>query len=231
MFKAYRILVIEDDESGQQKLKNLLSESHYQVFIAKNGVEALGQLKHSTMDMIISNMHLPDINGIELFKHIKKLFPPMNYIFLSGLENELDIVLAFELGADDYMTKPYQPRVLLARIKKALKSRAPIVPASNTSYSLIFGDLNISLLSREVTLKENALALTKKEFDLLVLLSSRRPKVFSREEILNSIWPNEFDVNDRVVDLHIGHLRNKIPRQLIKTVRGVGYQFMAPSPQ
>jgi two-component system alkaline phosphatase synthesis response regulator PhoP len=231
------LAVIDDDETLLSALVALLSEAHYHVLTAKNGSEALTLLKTHTPHLLICDLGLPDINGLDLCKQIKERFPALPFLFLSGSDSELDMVLAFETGAQDYITKPFREREFLARIKGILAR-----PQENTQSqsqalapdqaTVIEQDhLKIDSVTRRVSVDNQTKEFTKKEFDLLFLLASTPNQIFTRDMILARIWENNLEVKDRIVDIHISNIRDKIEPDranpaYIQTVRGIGYRFV-----
>ncbi len=229
------LAVIDDDETLLTALVALLSEAHYHVLTAKNGSEALALLKKQTPQLLICDLGLPDINGLDLCKEIKEIFPALPFLFLSGSDSELDMVLAFETGAQDYITKPFREREFLARIKGILAR-----PQENTQSQALAPSqatvieqdhLKIDSITRRVSVDNQTKEFTKKEFDLLFLLASAPNQIFTRDMILAHIWENNLEVKDRIVDIHISNIRDKIEPDranpaYIQTVRGIGYRFV-----
>lgn len=185
--------------------------------------------------MLICDLGLPDINGLDLCKQIKERFPALPFLFLSGSDSELDMVLAFETGAQDYITKPFREREFLARIKGILaRSQENTSPQTETACqaTVIEQDhLKIDSVTRRVSVDNQTKEFTKKEFDLLFLLASAPNQIFTRDMILAHIWDNNLEVKDRIVDIHISNIRDKIEPDranpaYIQTVRGIGYRFV-----
>lgn len=230
MFTKAKILVIDDELDVLTFVKTLLLEEKYEVATAETAEQALEITERNSFDLVIADINLPGINGLELFKIIKRHSPHVPVIFLSGLSDEFDKVLGLELGAEDYITKPFNLREFKARVKVVLRRNqtttsmaAPILQHQTPA------DLTIDIPQRKVEIKQQEVTLTKKEFDILILLASRPGQVFSRDYILNTIWKDDTNVSDRTVDVHIGRLRDKIniiPQSApyIETVRGVGYR-------
>lgn len=231
MFERPKILVLDDEPDVRNLLSRILKEENYQVSEADTAENALKSIEESTPDLVIADINLPGMSGLDFFKLVKENHPQLPFIFLSGLTDEFDKVLGLELGAEDYITKPFGVRELKARIKVVLRrlknkgnTEAPteVDPDAHV-------DLSIDIPKRQVFVQEEEVNLTKKEFDILVLLSSRPGQVFTREHILDVIWNNDTGVSDRTVDVHIGRLREKINIHpdhppYIETVRGVGYR-------
>ncbi len=229
------LAVIDDDETVLAALVELLSEAHYHVLTAQNGSEALALLQTHTPHLLICDLGLPDINGLDLCKQIKESFPALPFLFLSGSDSELDMVLAFETGAQDYITKPFREREFLARIKGILarsQENSPPQAEAPCQATVIEQDhLKIDSLTRRVSVDNQTKEFTKKEFDLLFLLASTPNQIFTRDMILAHIWDNNLEVKDRIVDIHISNIRDKIEPDranpaYIQTVRGIGYRFV-----
>lgn len=231
MFERPKILVLDDEPDVRNLLARILKEENYQVSEADTAESALSSIEESAPDLVIADINLPGMSGLDFFKLVKENNPQLPFIFLSGLTDEFDKVLGLELGAEDYITKPFGVRELKARVKvvlRRLKNKSnPDAPIEVDPDAHV--DLSIDIPKRQVFVQEEEVNLTKKEFDILVLLSSRPGQVFTREHILDVIWNNDTGVSDRTVDVHIGRLREKINIHpdhppYIETVRGVGYR-------
>lgn len=229
------ILVVEDDPNLLEAIKQLLESACFTVESAPNGQVALEKIASQSFGLILIDMGLPDIFGIELLDQIKKLSPSIPCIFLSGHQLERDIVRALELGAEDYILKPFKAGELLARIRKVLQRSSPGKPIPQAVSHLSFAGLCLKSERKEAYLYGQNLSLTHREFDILFFLASHPQEVISREEILNQVWPTEEDITDRIVDAHIYHIRKKLKLkqsnadQYIQTHRGLGYSFHPPS--
>lgn len=230
MFERPKILVLDDEPDVRNLLSRILKEENYQVSEADTAENALSGIEESLPDLVIADINLPGMSGLDFFKLVKETQPQLPFIFLSGLTDEFDKVLGLELGAEDYITKPFGVRELKARVKvvlRRIKNKAAEVSVEIDPDAHV--DLSIDIPKRQVFVQEEEVNLTKKEFDILVLLSSRPGQVFTREHILEVIWNNDTGVSDRTVDVHIGRLREKINIHpdhppYIETVRGVGYR-------
>ncbi len=221
------IYVVEDDEDINELLVYNLSKEGFKVSSFFSGKDALESLKNENPDLILLDIMLPDIDGLELCKTVKsdpeKKFIPI--IMLTAKSTEIDKIVGLELGADDYITKPFSFRELIARIKAVLRRSKP---ANHEQNSIIrINSLYINPQKLEAKMDDKPLNLTAKEFKLLMALVSSKDKVLSREKILDIVWNNEVDVFDRTVDVHIKKLRDKLGKygKFIKTVRGVGYMW------
>jgi len=220
------ILLIEDDKDISELISYNLKKENFNVITAYDGEEALNLIKDNVIDLIILDLMLPGINGTDLLKYIKRDEKTKNIpvIIETAKGEENDIVLGLELGADDYVTKPFSPKVLVARIKRLIERTEE---KSINEKLLNAGPVTLDLTRHKVTLKGKPIELTLVEFKLLNYLISNKGKALSRDEILSNIWLNEVYVIDRVVDVHINSLRKKLGEEsyLIETVRGIGYTF------
>ena len=232
MFVRPRLLIIEDEPDILTLLEKILQEENYDILKATTAESALALLEQSHPTAIIADISLPGMSGLDFCKHIKTLHPDIPVLFLSGLADEFDKVLGLELGAEDYITKPFNVREFKARIKVMLRRVAQPVsrpPHAASSHADSHANLYIDVLKRQVFIEQVEVQLTKKEFDILLLLASRPGQVFTREHILDVIWHDDANVSDRTVDVHIGRLREKITIDPdvpphVETVRGVGYR-------
>ncbi len=222
------IYVVEDDEDINELLAYNLQKEGYQVKQFLNSMEALKELKKNPPDLILLDIMLPDIDGLEFCKTVKsdREVADIPIIMLTAKSTEIDKIVGLELGADDYVTKPFSFKELIARIRAVLR-RTQRRSTSEDSKDITIKDLRIKPEEFKVLIEGKEIPLTSKEFRLLLLLVKSPEKVFSREEILNKIWDKEYDVYDRTVDVHIKHLREKLKEygKCIKTVRGVGYKW------
>ena len=233
---AEKILVVEDELTLQETLAYNLKHQGYTVETAGDGPSALDVARRSHPDLIILDIMLPGIDGFEVCRILRQeLSTPI--LMLTARDDEIDRVVGLEVGADDYLTKPFSMRELLARVKALLRRVRMIKEefgtngnAPKANQALTFGDLIVDLTRREVRLKEQALALKPKEYELLLFLAQHRGQMLSREFILEKVWGWDFIGDSRTVDVHIRWLREKIesepanPRRII-TVRGAGYRF------
>ncbi len=230
------ILVVEDDMTLLDVLKYNLVQEGYSVLTATDGTEAIARAQQENPDLIILDIMLPNINGLEVCRIIRsKMTVPI--LMLTAKTEEIDKVVGLEVGADDYMTKPFSMRELLARVKAMLRradmiDQEPIVDKEVSSGTIKVDQLEIELRSHQVKLDGKAIDLSRKEYDLLVFLVKNRNHVFSRDHLLSKLWGYDYAGGTRTVDVHIRWLRQKIeadsahPRYL-RTVHGVGYKFEA----
>ncbi len=217
----HKILIIEDDPGIQEFLKELLLDSGFNAEIAADGIIALQNIKKSPPDLIILDLGLPKMSGETVCQEIKKKYPDIPVIILTAKGESTDIVNGLNLGADDYVTKPFVAEELLARVKARLRS--------NGDTKLHADDLELDSKTFEVTRGSKLITLSPHEFKLLEYLLSNKGRVVTREMILNRVWSYSYDVNTRVVDVYMGYLRKKIDSQydkkLIHSVRGFGYMI------
>ncbi|KJS79408.1 response regulator transcription factor [Desulfosporosinus sp. BICA1-9] len=223
------ILVVDDEEPIQELLRFNLEKEGYLVRVAKDGKEALDRVAKEQPDLIVLDLMLPGMDGLEVCKRLKLTpsFQQIPIIMLTAKGEVIDKVLGLELGADDYMTKPFSPRELIARIKARLRR---LNPKEETDDRIIRGELQIDVKGFRVHVRGQETELTPKEFELLRVLVAHSGKVYSRDELLERVWGYEYDGDTRTVDVHVRHLRLKIERdpsnpEYIETLRGIGYRF------
>jgi two-component system, OmpR family, alkaline phosphatase synthesis response regulator PhoP len=217
-----KILIADDENDILEIISFNLQAEGYEVITAKNGDEAIEAAKKNNPDLIILDLMMPRKNGFEVC-HILRLQPAFKdtlIIFLTALNDENTEIKGLETGADDYITKPISPKVLISRVN-ALFRRI----SKEESGIVQIGDLVIDREKYHVTYKNVQIVLARKEFELLALLTSRPQKVFLRNEILSQVWGSEVIVGDRTIDVHIRKIRQKLGADCITTVKGVGYKF------
>ncbi|HGH0826222.1 TPA: response regulator [Staphylococcus pseudintermedius] len=232
---AQRVLVVDDEQSIVTLLKYNLEQSGYVVEVAQDGEEALQKEKETKPDLIVLDVMLPKKDGIEVCKTIRSDKNQVPILMLTAKDDEFDRVLGLELGADDYMTKPFSPREVVARVKAILRRSLLVdhVRKEEEDEDIVIGSIRIRPDFFEVYRNDELLELTPKEFELLLYLVERQGRVITREHMLNSVWNYEFAGDSRIVDVHISHLRDKLEEnpkqpQFIKTVRGLGYKLERP---
>ena len=233
---SQKVLVVDDEQSIVTLLKYNLETAGYIVEVAYDGEEALQKVELSQPDLIVLDVMLPKKDGIEVCKTIRSDKNLVPILMLTAKDDEFDRVLGLELGADDYMTKPFSPREVVARVKAILRRSQFVneVEQNETDdEDIIIDSIRIRPEFFEVYKDDELLELTPKEFELLLYLIERQGRVITREHMLNSVWNYEFAGDSRIVDVHISHLRDKLeenPKQpkLIKTVRGLGYKLEHP---
>lgn len=220
------MLVVDDEPMVLEVVTTYLERDGYSVATASTGKEALAALDRHRPDLVVLDVMLPEIDGFDLLGRIRR-FSDLPVILLTARTEEPDRVLGLELGADDYVVKPFSPRELAARVRSVLRRAAPRKPAE----ALEFGDLRIDGVTREITLRGQVVPTTPKEFELLAFLAASPRQVFSRAQLLEQVWDSSADFQDpSTVTVHIRRLRQKIeadaenPRWL-HTVWGVGYRF------
>ncbi len=220
-----KILLVDDEPDILEIIGFNLENAGYQVFKAKDGVEALKQAKNIIPHLIIMDVMMPNLDGIEACDLIRKedQLQQTVIMFLSARGEDFSYVAAFEAGADDYVTKPIKPKVLLSKVKGLLRR---FKKPDSSEMVLKFGDLIIDKEEYKVTQNGQSLSLPRKEFELLFLLASKPEKVMKREKIMEKVWGNEVVVGDRTIDVHIRKLREKVGNDYFKTIKGVGYKFV-----
>ena len=225
-----RVLVVEDERDVADLIRYNLTKEGYDVVIAPTGSDALKQAREVHPDLVLLDIMVPQLNGWEVCRRLKQDADTKNIpvIMVTGRVEEGDKVLGFEMGADDYVTKPFSPRELLARIR-AVARRGRSADGEKKPHVQI-GDLEIDRYCFEVRMKGRPVDLTPKEFELLAILASAPGRVFGREELLDAVWGRDGFVEPRTVDVHVARLRAKftaakLPAPGVETVRGVGYRF------
>lgn len=226
-----KILVVDDEQSILTLLKFNLEQNGFQVYTADNGVDALDIARTLKPEAIVLDLMLPLKDGIEVAKELRqdKINTPI--LMLTAKDDELDKIIGLEIGADDYMTKPFSPREVVARIKAILR-RVELESSSKTETTDVIkvGDIEIHTLTYSVYLHGKKLDLTPREYELLIYLTNHLGHVLSRDQLLNGVWNFDFDGDTRIVDVHISKLREKIEQdsrrpKYIQTVRGFGYKL------
>ncbi|KFM99863.1 DNA-binding response regulator [Bacillus clarus] len=231
-----RILVVDDEEFILTLIEFNLQQAGFEVITAMDGEMALQKATTERPDLIILDLMLPKMDGMEVCKELRlqRIMTPI--LMLTAKDDEFDKVLGLELGADDYMTKPFSPREVVARVKAILRrtklqeEQAPEVPDED---SIIIAELKILPEFYEAYFQEKKLELTPKEFELLVYLAKNKGRVLTRDQLLSAVWNYDFAGDTRIVDVHISHLRDKIEKNTkkpayIKTIRGLGYKLEEP---
>jgi DNA-binding response OmpR family regulator len=222
-----RVLVVDDEPMVREVLGRYLEKEGFAVDTVSDGAAALEAFQTRRPDLVLLDLMLPRVNGLEVFRRLRAQGPTA-IIMLTAKGEETDRVVGLELGADDYITKPFSPREVVARVRSVLRRVGPVSPL--TASTLTYGDLEIDRSRREVRLAGRPVRLTRKEFDLLSVLASRPGVAFSRSELLDEVWDFAWDGDSSTVTVHVRRLRRKIehdpsePRHLI-TVWGVGYRF------
>lgn len=229
MENGFKILVVDDEQDILEFLSYNLRKEGFQVFQASSGSMAIDLAKEIVPHLIILDIMMPDMDGIEacsMIREIPELHQTM-IAFLSARSEDYSQIAGFTAGADDFIAKPVRPKILISRVNALLRRFGP--PMTTLEKPLLvpkeFGNVTIDYEKYLVKVDENEIYMTKKEFVLLQLLTSRPSKVFTREEIFDHIWGNETFVGDRTIDVYIRKLREKLGEDRIKTIKGVGYRF------
>ena len=226
MMENYKILIVDDEEDLLEMVSYNLKKEGFNVYSAKNGKEGLKVAGDILPDLILLDVMMPEMDGIEACLEIRSQ-PKLEGVliaFLTARGEDYSQIAGFESGADDYITKPIKPRVLISRIKALLRRKKSDLRQETTSAQSLKIDREKYLAIKD----GNEIHLPKKEFELLALLLSKPGKVFTRDVILNTVWGMEVVVGDRTIDVHIRKLREKVGEDYIKTVKGVGYKIEFP---
>jgi len=223
-----KILVVEDDKSISDLISLHLKKNNFEYLVVHNGEDALSHLDNFMPDFVILDWMIPGLSGLEVLRRIrnKQEYKNLPILMLTAKNSEQDKIISFESGLDDYITKPFLPSELIARVKAILKRTSQ----SNQDHeSLIFDDIKIDTSQKKAFRGARRLNLGPTEFKILLFLIKNKQKVFSREQILNKIWPNQVNVEIRTVDVHIRRLRKELNKNgeqdLIRTVRSAGYSI------
>lgn len=230
---GYRALVVDDEAALADVVASYLTREHFEVTVRHTGAEALAVARDVDPDVVVLDLGLPGLDGLEVCRQLRT-FSDAYVVMLTARDTEMDTIVGLSVGADDYVTKPFSPRELVARIRAMLR-RPRAVPATLSPPPVeapprTFGQLSIDIASRQVFLAGEPIHLTRTEFDILAALSSRPGVVLSRRQLIDAVWGEPWVGNDHLVDVHVGHLRRKLgddpadPR-FVFTVRGVGYRM------
>ena len=222
---TYKILVVDDDPDIVELLKYNLSSEGYKVKSASNGIQAVSLAREFIPDLTILDIMMPNMDGVETCRQIRSIPELANkfIIFLTARSEEYSEIAAFEMGADDYITKPIKPRALISRINALFRRE---VKKDSGSSKISIGNLEIDRVSYTVKLDNKKIILPKKEFELLFFLAQNPDQVFGRDDLLKNIWGSDVYVLARTVDVHIRKVREKIGDGFIITIKGVGYKFV-----
>ncbi|MFK3958156.1 response regulator [Guptibacillus hwajinpoensis] len=236
---AQKILVVDDEISILTLLQFNLEQAGYEVVTAENGTEALEVVIEEKPNCIILDLMLPEMDGLEVCKELRQRHIHTPVLMLTAKDDEFDKVLGLELGADDYMTKPFSPREVVARIKAILRrvkqlEESKAASQMEESEKIQVGELEVYPNNYEAFFQEEIMEVTPKEFELLVYLLRHKGRVLTREQLLSAVWNYDFVGDTRIVDVHVSHLREKIEQntrkpEYIKTIRGLGYKLEEPS--
>lgn len=235
--QGFRALVVDDEAPLAEVVASYLEREHFETTVAANGADAIAVARELDPDVVVLDLGLPGIDGLEVCRQLRT-FSDAYVVMLTARDTELDTIVGLTVGADDYITKPFSPRELVARIRAMLR-RPRVSPAGGDTNAAPdeelppprrFGALRIDVAAREVFIDEEPIMLTRTEFDVLAALSARPGVVLSRRQLLETVRDGPWVGNDHLVDVHIGHLRRKLgddaaqPRYIV-TVRGVGYRM------
>ena len=227
---AYKILLVDDEPDVLEFIGYNLRKAGYEVFETQNGREAISKAKEINPHLILLDVMMPEMDGIETCEKMRKDLNLQNTIiaFLTARGEDYSQIAGFEAGGDDYITKPIKPKVLNSRVKALLKryTEKDDAPSKQESTIIEKSDLTIDKEKYIVVKEDQELILPKKEFELLLLLISKPDKVFTRDEIFYSVWGDNVVVGDRTIDVHVRKLREKIGNHHIKTIKGVGYKYV-----
>ncbi|MBT2754480.1 response regulator transcription factor [Mesobacillus foraminis] len=232
-----KVLVVDDEQSIVTLLQYNLEQSGYEVMTASDGEEGKNLAIAEKPDLIILDLMLPKLDGIEVCKILRqdRIMTPI--LMLTAKDDEFDKILGLELGADDYMTKPFSPREVTARVKAILRrtqaNPEPVSDEEEKAEKIVLGELKILPEYYEAYFKGELLECTPKEFELLLYLAQHKGRVLTRDQLLSAVWNYDFAGDSRIVDVHISHLREKIEKntkkpEYIKTIRGLGYKLEEP---
>ncbi|NLG86988.1 MAG: response regulator transcription factor [Firmicutes bacterium] len=224
-----KILVVDDEESILRLVSYNLEREGYEVLTAADGNKALAIIEAEKPDLVILDLMLPGMDGIDICRHLRLARNHVPIIMLTARDDEIDKVLGLQLGADDYVTKPFSPKELMARVYSVLR-RYRLKSEADQEQCLTVGDLVVYPERFQASLKGCRLDLTPKEFELLTYLVQNRGRVLSRDQLLDALWGYTFVGDTRIIDVHISHLREKLQEdhkspRFIKTIHGVGYKF------
>ncbi|MGM0375180.1 MAG: response regulator transcription factor [Bacteroidota bacterium] len=226
----YKILLVDDEPDILEFIGYNLKKEGFQVWTSTTGAEAMNLARSESPHLIILDVMMPGMDGIETCEEIRKIPALKNtlVVFLTARGEDYSQIAGFEAGADDYITKPVKPRVLISRVKALLKRYQPVSGETSTEEDtrVSVGNLIIDKEKYVVVTEDKKLVLPKKEFELLLLLASKPDRVYTRDEIYASVWGDNIIVGDRTIDVHIRKLREKIGQDHIKTIKGVGYKFV-----
>jgi len=221
-----KILCVDDEPDILEILKYNLSNEGYNVSTAADGKSAIEMAYNISPNLIIMDVMMPNMDGIEACEKLRSddKFNDTIIMFLTARGEDYSHVAAYDAGADDYVTKPVKPKVLVSKVKGLLRRLKKVI--ANDINEIIFDDIKIDREKYKVYISDNVLNLPRKEFELLYLLASKPDKVYKREKIMETVWGSEVVVGDRTIDVHIRKLREKVGDKYFKTVKGVGYKFV-----
>lgn len=221
-------MVVEDETELAGLVGSYLDRDGFEVSVVDDGAQAVDTARAVDPEVIVLDLGLPGLDGVEVCRQVRT-FSDAYIVILTARSDEVDTLIGLSVGADDYMTKPFSPRELMARIQAMLRRPRPSRQAEAASHARTFGDLTIDPVGRDVWLAGEPVALTRTEFDLLAALSEQPRMAFSRRQLIDQVWGENWVGDEHLVDVHIGHLRRKLgddaTGRFIRTVRGVGYRM------
>ncbi len=235
-----RVLVVDDEPAQVEIVRSYLEVEQYEVLTAADGSAALDSARREHPDLVVLDVMLPGLDGVEVCRQLRQ-FSNAYVILLTARAEEIDKIIGLSVGADDYLTKPFSPRELVARVKAMLRrprspepAAGPLSGAPDPPPPIVAGELRLDLARHEVLLRGAPLSLTPREYDLLVALASHPDRLFTRDQLLQQVWGGDY-YDDHVVDAQVVNLRKKLgddpsTPQYIETVRGAGYRFKAAPP-
>jgi DNA-binding response OmpR family regulator len=218
-----QVLVVEDDRSIGQGLVQALRDADYDAVLAETGTDALTALAATVPDLVLLDLGLPDVDGVDLCRQIRTSHPAVRIVMLTARADEIEVVVGLDAGADDYLTKPFRLAELLARLRAHLRRPSPM-----GSEPLTTGDLTVDVAARRVWRADEEIELSPKEFDLFAFLLARAGQAVPREEIMSEVWDEHWFGSTKTLDMHMSTLRRKIgddDQHLITTIRGIGYRL------
>ena len=229
-----RVLLVDDDAHIRELCRIYMGHAGFSVEEAKDGREAIGHVDQQAFDLVVLDLMLPEVDGFDVLEHIRERDEWLPVIMLTAMGDEEDRILGLEMGADDYIIKPFSPKELVARAKAVLR-RAQHAPAVDSESRIRHPGLSIDIEGRLVHAGEEQLSLTPREFDLLCFLARHPKQIFSRDHLLDRVWGLDFQGDNRTVDVHVTRLRQKLlasssPYEYLDTVWGRGYRFQ-PKPR
>lgn len=224
--KDIKILLVDDEQDILEIVGYNLSQEGYQIVTASNGKEAIAKAKKEHPQLIIMDVMMPEMDGMEACENIRKIPELQDTIitFLTARSEDYSQVAGFDAGADDYIAKPIKPKVLVSKVQALLRRLKGVEGVSSTT-TLTVGNIEINREEYKIIKDDEEIILPRKEFELFYLLATKPGKVFTREEILDKVWGNEVVVGGRTIDVHIRKLREKIGDSFFKTIKGVGYKI------
>ena len=218
-----KILIVDDEKDILEFLSYNLKKEGFSIYTASDGLEGLEKTKKIKPDLIIVDLMMPKMNGIEMCENIRndKKLSSIIILFLTARSEDYTQIAALDSGADDFIKKPIKPKLLISKVKSVMRRFS----LSKNLKNYIHKDVELDIEKYSVKIKGDNINLARKEFDLLKLLINQPGKVYTREEILNDVWGNDIHVLDRTIDVHINRLRDKLGQKFIETVKGIGYKI------